>query len=96
MRLNKMQQYLSGRGWPFQYSEEYGLGSIDFEYRGISYHIWEFCQEPSPDKIGENAGQDSEDTVLYGAESNLKNGGKMDEYFGNYEQDMIDEIESWR
>ena len=24
------------------YNEEDGLGSIDFDYRGVPYHIWEF------------------------------------------------------
>lgn len=42
MRLEKIQEYLNGRGWPFQYSEEDGVGSIDFEHRGLTYHIWEF------------------------------------------------------
>ena len=29
-------------GFEFTYAEEAGLVSIDFLYRGISYHIWEF------------------------------------------------------
>jgi len=44
MRLKKIQDFLSSKGWKFQYHEEDGCGSIDFEYRGISYHIWEFFE----------------------------------------------------
>ena len=50
MRLKKIQEYLEHRGWEFQYTEEDGLGSIDFEHRGLNYHIWEF-------EDGEIAGQ---------------------------------------
>lgn len=42
MRLEKLQQFMSGKNLPFTYTEENSLGSIDFEYRGLSYHIWEF------------------------------------------------------
>lgn len=42
MRLKKIQEYLEHRGWEFQYTEEDGLGSVDFEHRGLNYHIWEF------------------------------------------------------
>lgn len=42
MRLEKIQSYLKEKQWKYEYSEEDGLGSIDFEHRGLSYHIWEF------------------------------------------------------
>lgn len=42
MRLKKIQEYLSSKGWEYTYNEEDGLGSLDFEYRGINYHVWEF------------------------------------------------------
>ena len=42
MRLEKIQGYLKEKQWKYEYSEEDGLGSIDFEHRGLSYHIWEF------------------------------------------------------
>lgn len=44
MRLQKVQDYMTELGFQFSYAEESGLGSIDFEHRGISYHIWEFCE----------------------------------------------------
>ncbi len=42
MRLEKIQDYLKEKGWPYTYTEEDGQGSIDFEHRGLAYHIWEF------------------------------------------------------
>ena len=45
MRLQKVQDELKEKGWEYRYTEEAGLGSIDFEYRGISYHIWEFDED---------------------------------------------------
>ena len=39
MRLQKVQDQLKKKGWEYHYTEEAGLGSIDFEYRGISYNI---------------------------------------------------------
>lgn len=42
MRLEKIQDYLKEKQWKYEYTEEDGLGSIDFEHRGLSYHIWEF------------------------------------------------------
>ena len=43
MRLEKIQAYLKEKQWNYEYTEEDGLGSIDFEHRGLSYHIWEFA-----------------------------------------------------
>ena len=42
MRLKKIRNYLDKQGWKYSYTEEEGLGSIDFEHRGLSYHIWDF------------------------------------------------------
>lgn len=42
MRLEKLQQVLREKQFPFSYSEEDGCGSVDFEYRGVAYHVWEF------------------------------------------------------
>ena len=25
--------------------EEDGCGSVNFEYRGVVYHVWEFCED---------------------------------------------------
>ncbi|MGI6070497.1 MAG: kinase [Blautia sp.] len=45
MRLAKIQEYFKEKGWEYRYTEEEGLGSLDFEYRGVPYHIWEFKED---------------------------------------------------
>lgn len=42
MRLEKLQDFLKEKNWKYRYTEEDGCGSIDFEYRGVAYHVWEF------------------------------------------------------
>lgn len=43
MRLKKVQDKLNNMNLQFDYTEIDGCGSLDFEYRGLRYHIWEFC-----------------------------------------------------
>ena len=75
MRLEKLQDCLKQRGWSYRYAEEDGCGSIDWEHRGLTYHVWEFA----PD----------------GAESNVKIAGRMEDYEGDYEDEIIRIIETW-
>ncbi len=42
MRLKKIREYIQQKGWKFTYTEEDGLGGINFEARGLRYHVWEF------------------------------------------------------
>lgn len=42
-RLSRVLALIRERGWKYTDCEEDGCGSIDFEYRGVPYHIWEFC-----------------------------------------------------
>lgn len=42
MRLKKVQDKLNNMNLQFDYTEIDGCGSLDFEYRGLRYHIWEF------------------------------------------------------
>ena len=42
MRLELVQKALKEKGIPYNYTEEDGCGSIDFLFRGIPYHVWEF------------------------------------------------------
>lgn len=44
-RLERVLAMMEERGWTFKRCMEYGCESIDFEYRGVSYHIWEFHDE---------------------------------------------------
>lgn len=78
MRLKKIQEYLKEKNWKYTYTEEDDCGSLDFEYRGVGYHVWEF----------EDNG--------YGAESNVRSGGRTEEFNGNYEEDIIEVIRSWQ
>ena len=77
MRLEKIQAYFLEKGWEYRYTEEDGCGSIDLEYRGIPYHIWEF-----PD--GE------------GAQSNVRDGGRQEEFAGDYEEEILTVIKNWK
>jgi len=42
MRLTTIAQTLESRGITYEYHEEDGCGSLDFLYRGVPYHVWEF------------------------------------------------------
>ncbi|MCI8335421.1 MAG: kinase [Lachnospiraceae bacterium] len=76
--LEKIQVYLKEQGWEYRYSEEDGCGSIDFDYRGVPYHIWEFDE-------GER-----------GVETNLRHGGRQEEFYGDYETALIALMEEWK
>ncbi len=78
--LERIQAYLKEQGWEYRYSQEEGCGSIDFDYRGVPYHIWEF-----EDEEGQR-----------GAEANLRHGGRQEEFFGDYERELIALMEEWK
>ncbi len=44
-RLERVLAMMEERGWTFRRCMEDDCESIDFEYRGVSYHIWEFHDE---------------------------------------------------
>ncbi len=44
-RLERVLSLIEKRGWTFRRCMEDDCESIDFEYRGVSYHIWEFHDE---------------------------------------------------
>lgn len=45
LRLQRLQKVLKDKGFPYTYVEEDGCGSVNFEYRGVVYHVWEFCED---------------------------------------------------
>ena len=47
MRLNRIQKFLQEHNLPFHYWEEDSCCSIELEYRGLRYHIWEY---PEPER----------------------------------------------
>ena len=77
MRLKKVQDKLKEKGSSFTYVEEDGCGSIDFEHRGFSYHIWEFADEAEP----------------CGVETNIRNAGRTEEIEGDYENILLEALE---
>ena len=42
MRLEKVQEALKTKKIQYEYTEENGCGSIDFMFRGLRFHIWEY------------------------------------------------------
>lgn len=45
MRLTRVQNALKEKNITFQYTEEDGCGSLDFEFRGLRYHVWEYAED---------------------------------------------------
>lgn len=42
MRLPKVRAALKQKRITFEYAEEDGMGSLDFIFRGLKFHVWEF------------------------------------------------------
>lgn len=42
MRLKRVQKALKDKNIKYQYTEENGCGSIDFMFRGLRFHVWEY------------------------------------------------------
>ncbi len=40
--LERVLAFIRERGWDCRESQEEECKSLDFEYRGVAYHIWEF------------------------------------------------------
>ena len=77
-RLGRLLAFMEERGWKYEFTEEDGLASIDFDYRGVPYHIWEFCEDG-----------------VYGAETNVRHGGRMEEIDGDYEEEIMNAMQGW-
>lgn len=66
MRLERVQQALKEKNISYQYTEEEGCGSIDFLFRGIPYHVWEFQDEEwGAETNVENSGKSQDMTGNY-------------------------------
>ena len=78
MKLLKIQDFLKKKEIPFSYTEENGAGSIDFQYRGVPYHVWEFPPEEP------------------GCESNIRTGGRVEEFTGDYEAEILAILADWQ
>ena len=42
MRLQKVQEALNTKNIKYEYTEENGCGSLDFMFRGLRFHVWEY------------------------------------------------------
>ena len=42
MRLQTVQDALNQKNIKFEYTEEDGCGSLDFMFRGLKFHVWEY------------------------------------------------------
>ena len=42
MRLETVQKALKDKNIAFDYTEEDGCGSLDFLFRGLGFHVWEY------------------------------------------------------
>jgi len=42
MKLEIVQEALKKKNISYQYTEEDGCGSLDFMFRGLSFHVWEY------------------------------------------------------
>lgn len=42
MRLERVQDALKKKNIAYKYTEEDGCGSVDFMFRGLSFHVWEY------------------------------------------------------
>lgn len=42
MRLKIVQDALKEKNINFEYTEEDGCGSLDFLFRGLKFHVWEY------------------------------------------------------
>lgn len=77
MRLTRIQQFLKEKNIEYDYHEEDGCGSVDFQYRGVPYHVWEFPPEEP------------------GCESNIRSGGRIEEFSGDYEDELLAILSDW-
>ena len=66
MRLKQIQEYMRSMGYSFRYWEDNGCGTIEFDHRGLHYHIWEYPEpESGAESNLESAGRSIEYTGDY-------------------------------
>lgn len=79
MKLEEIQEELKARKIKYDYVEEDGCVSIDFIWRGLSYHIWEFV----------------DDDGSRGCETNVFTTGKTVELGADYQEVILKELKRW-
>ncbi|MCD8077665.1 MAG: kinase [Lachnospiraceae bacterium] len=78
-RLCKIRQFMDEKHWQYNYREDEGCGVLEFLYRDRSYHIWEF----------------QDDDGSFGAESNVRTCGRMEDFTGEYQEQILEIIRAW-
>lgn len=63
MRLERITRFLDEKAMVYRYTEVDGCGSIDFEYRGVGYHVWEFEENGWGAETNVRNGGQSEDIL---------------------------------
>ena len=76
MHMTQIQSVLNEKKITFSYTEEDNCGSIDFEHRGLRYHIWEFADDVEP----------------VGVETNLRYAGGDEEIEGDYDTILAEHL----
>ena len=76
MHMPEIQSVLKEKSISFSYVEEDNCGSIDFEHRGLRYHIWEYAYEADP----------------VGVETNLRYAGRDEEIEGDYDSVLAEHL----
>ena len=76
MLMPEIQSVLNEKNISFSYVEEDNCGSIDFEHRGLRYHIWEYADEADP----------------VGVETNLRYAGRDEEIEGDYDSVLAEHL----
>ncbi|SFA88877.1 hypothetical protein SAMN05216249_104118 [Acetitomaculum ruminis DSM 5522] len=73
MSMNKVRNYFERKNLKYELVSEDGLDSIDFEHRGLIYHIWEFedndekgaeANLKSVDRMVDYCGDDFEEKII--------------------------------
>lgn len=78
-RLCEIRQFMDDKKWQYGYREDEGCGVLEFLYRDRSYHIWEF----------------RDDDGSFGAESNVRTCGRMEDFTGDYQGQILEIIRGW-
>lgn len=79
MKFEKILSELKERKIHYDYLEEDELVSIDFIWRGLTYHIWEFPEEDGS----------------LGCETNIFTTGRTVELHGDYLTEILNELKNW-
>ena len=76
MPLKKIKEAQKTKNIIFTYTEEDNCGSLDFQFRGLRYHIWEFADDGEP----------------VGVETNLREAGRDEEIEGDYDTILAEHL----